>query len=106
MTSISQLSCQLIISYPGASFFSSHRSVCGVRLKEHHFSLGDSGSSFVHLFDPADEEGSRIDQDRFDGSNFGTVVATHKPFVMWVKTGPKADAEAKGFLLEYEFVQC
>ena len=48
-------------------------------------------------------------QDRFDGSNFGrigTLVATHKPFVMSVKTGPRADAEAKGFLLEYEFVQC
>ena len=98
-----------MICYPGASFFSSHRSVCGVRLREHHFSLGDSGSSFVHLFDPADEEGSRINQDRFDGSNFGrigTLVATHKPFVMSVKTGPRADAEAKGFLLEYEFVQC
>ena len=60
----------------------------------------------MHVFDPADEDGAPIDQDRIGGSNFGTVVATHKPFVVTVKTGLEADTEAKGFLLEYELVEC
>ena len=73
-------------------------------MKEHHFSLGDS--SFVHVYDPRDEKGSELDTDRFHGDSFGTTVARDKPFVMRVKTGPEADPEAKGFLLEYEYLRC
>ena len=75
-----------------------------MRFKQHHFSLGDS--SFVHVYDPRDEEGTELDRDRFGGDSFETMVATHKPLVMRVKTGPEADPEAKGFLLEYEYLRC
>ena len=42
--------------------------MCGVKLRAQDFSLG---SSFVHVFDPSDESGEKIGQDRFEGNDFG-----------------------------------
>ena len=37
---------------------------------------------------------------------YRTVVVEAKPFVLRVGTGRDVDPEAKGFLMEYEFVPC